>query len=166
MGRERSKDRKETSRREEKRGGSKERERGNRDDRGSRDIRKDDNRDSSNNKGYKGSWGDGGKGYGKNSWGKGSYKDTGGGGRTDYAYNWGYNSKGKGKEDRMGGWRSLWDPRSNARNPDLEAEKAGRPFGGVGRYSLHDDRGEGGAPEPRKQDDSPAGGTWSHDLFD
>merc|ERR1711920_128686 len=51
------------------------------------------------------------------------------------------------------------------RNPDLENEKAGRGgFGGVGRYSDHDDRGEGPA-EPKRREVSP-GPSWSHDLFE
>merc|ERR1712099_155429 len=68
----------------------------------------------------------------------------------------------------MGGFgkgRSTWDPRQNARNMDLENEKAGRNFGGGGgRYSDHDDRAEG-APEPQRRESSP-GGAWKHDLFD
>merc|ERR1712226_1831388 len=58
---------------------------------------------------------------------------------------------------------SEWNPR-NARNLDLEAERAGQ-VGGFSRsmYSLHDDRRE--PPSPKKREESP-GGKWGHDLFE
>merc|ERR1712083_1162382 len=37
-------------------------------------------------------------------------------------------------------------------------------FGGLGRYSDHDDRGEGPA-EPKRREVSP-GPSWSHDLYE
>jgi len=74
----------------------------------------------------------------------------------------GLDTFGKGKGFGSGkGFRPEWDPR-NARNLDLEIERAGKGFG-CSWYSDHDDRRE---PPPRASQGSSSPTRWGHDLFE
>merc|ERR1712224_975216 len=113
---------------------------------------------------YGGAYGGAGAGYGgrPDSSGKGRDRDR----DRDLGPSFGRGGKG----------RPQWDPRSNARNPDLENEKRGD--GGRGRwYSDHDDRRDAMDDKPddregedrgdrgdrgKKRSDSPK---WGHDMF-